>query len=259
MKQPGQQIVCAQDLAGSWFKVVDQLSELSRVCNGINQPLSPPVPLNGAIAPMHAPSALALGGSLVVTWADKADAVPDGKWRVHYRVAKRFAGAWIWSPPKPWMTKGDLTGEDLPATTNRAHSLALLPGAGGWSAIPEDNLDRISVQYEPVSYPDLACGAQERYFAFASARLGDSGLDLTDFSMGVAQNESVDVCLTPLQSTYADFLTDHGAAGAVHRSAGRTYAWIRKPSAGTEPKQPSYGLYPIDDYGPLLVKSTAWR
>lgn len=100
---------------------------------------------------------------------------------------------------------------------------------------------------------------QERFFAFASARLAENGLALADFSMGVAQNEGVANCLSAAAGGVNDFLREHGAAGAIHRSAGRTYAWIRRSPGGNEPTKPEYGLESIPDYGPLLVKSTVWR
>ena len=49
------------------------------------------------------------------------------------------------------------------------------------------------------------------------------------------------------------------ALSAAQRSAGRTYAWIRRSPGGNEPTKPDYGLQSIPDYGPLLIKSTVWR
>lgn len=259
LKQPGQNIICAQDFAGTWFKVVDELATLHRECIDVNQPLTPPLPLPAAVAPLHAPNAVLLGGSLVITWADKSENLADGQWRVHYRVAKRVDGAWQWGEVRPWLTKGDLSGEDLPAKTNLAHALGLLPGAGGWSAVDADNVDRVTIQYDPVLYPYASCAGQERFFAFASARLAENGLALADFSMGVAQNEGVAACLSAAAGGVNDFLREHGAAGAIHRSAGRSYAWIRRSPGGNELTKPEYGLESIPDYGPLLVKSTVWR
>lgn len=258
LKQPGEKLICAQDLAGTWFQVVDQLAGIQRFCDGL-VPLVPPIDLPDTVAPLHEPNIALLGNSMVITWADKSVSLPDGSWRVHYRVAKRENGGWQWGAAKPWLTKGDLTNLDLPARTNRSHSLGLMPGAGGWSAIDADNTDRVSIQYSPVNYPDLACAADARYYAFASAALATDGLDLAEFSMGVAQNEGIDNWLTPLQGMTANFVRDHGAAGASHRAARRTYAWIRRPALADEPKHPSYGIDPIPDYGPLLVKSTSWR
>lgn len=264
--QAGQRAICAQGLDGAWFKVVDLLADIPVVCSGLLQPLQSPSVID-RVAPLHEPALTALGGSLVVTWVDEA--ATDNLFRIHYRVAKPQGQGWQWGPVKPWVSKGEVAATDLRARTARPHSAAVLPGAAGWSMLPEDNEDLVQIMFTPFTYPDPVCLDAPRMFAFASARLAADGLDLVGFSMAAPQNAGKTQLLVTEGPYAVDSLADHAGAGSFLAAGQRTYAWVRLPTAPcplTVPPSlvcannaPDYAIAPVPSYGQVLVKSTGWR